>query len=77
MPVRKSLAESKTFEDEVGKDVAAVARTSVENALLFSPSGWDIYGMFPIFNEAIEKIISGQMSAQEAMEWAQAEVLKR
>jgi multiple sugar transport system substrate-binding protein len=72
MPVRKSLVESKTFEDEVGQDVAAVARASVEHALLFSPAGWDIYGTFQIFGEAVEKINSGRVSAQEAMEWAQA-----
>jgi ABC-type glycerol-3-phosphate transport system substrate-binding protein len=71
MPVRKSLAESKTFEDEVGKDVAAVARASVEYALLFSPAGWDLYGTFQIFDEAVEKINGGWLSAQEAMEWAQ------
>jgi ABC-type glycerol-3-phosphate transport system substrate-binding protein len=72
MPVRKSLVESKTFEDEVGRDVAAVARVSVEHALFLSPAAWDIYGTFQIFAEAVDKIDIGTVSAQEAMEWAQA-----
>ncbi|MBN1584389.1 MAG: extracellular solute-binding protein [Anaerolineae bacterium] len=71
MPARKSVAESKGFEDMVGKDVAAVARASVEHALFFSPAGWDIYGTFQIFNEALEKLYSGKMTAQQVMEWAQ------
>lgn len=74
MPVRSPLVESKGFEDEVGKDVAAVARSSIEHALFFSPSGWDIYGSLYFFNEAIHKVIGLGMSAQEAMEWAQQQV---
>jgi multiple sugar transport system substrate-binding protein len=71
MPARKSVADSKDFEDLVGKDVASVARMSVGHALFFSPSGWDIYGTFQIFNEALSGLYSGQMTAQQAMEWAQ------
>jgi ABC-type glycerol-3-phosphate transport system substrate-binding protein len=71
MPARKSLAESKDFEDTVGQDVSVVARASVEHALFFSPAGWDIYGTFQIFNEALEKLYSGNTTAQQAMEWAQ------
>ena len=71
MPARRSLVESEAFEDEVGKDVAAVARASIEHALLFGPAGWDIYGSFQTFNEALSMIYSGEVSAAEAMEWAQ------
>jgi ABC-type glycerol-3-phosphate transport system substrate-binding protein len=71
MPARKSIVDSKAFEEEVGQDVAQVARDSVEHALLFSPKGWDIYGTFQILNEALEKIYGGDMTAQQAMEWAQ------
>ena len=71
MPARRSVTESKEFEDQVGKDVAAVARTSIEHALFLNPSGWDIYGSFQILNEALQKVLGGTDSAQEAMEWAQ------
>jgi multiple sugar transport system substrate-binding protein len=71
VPVRKSLIASEAFENEVGADVAAVARTSVEHALLFSPAAWDIYGTFQIFNEALAKLYGGEVTALEAMSWAQ------
>lgn len=71
VPARKSVLASKAFENEVGKEVAVVARTSIEHALFFSPAGWDVYGAFQIYREAMEKIISGQTNAYEAMKWAQ------
>ena len=71
MPARKSVTESKEFEDQVGKDVAAVARMSIEHALFLDPSGWEIYGTFQILNEALRKVLGGTDSAQDAMEWAQ------
>ena len=71
MPVRKSLLESKEFEDEVGEDVAAVARYSIDHALLLSPEAWEIYGQFQTFSEALERIYAGQSTALEAMQWAQ------
>ena len=52
-------------------EVAAAARTSIEHALFLDPSGWEIYGSFQIFNEALHKVLAGTDSAQEAMEWAQ------
>jgi multiple sugar transport system substrate-binding protein len=71
MPVRKSLLESEAFEDEVGEDVAAVARHSIEHALLLSPEAWEIYGQFQTFDEALARIFSGRATALEAMQWAQ------
>lgn len=71
MPARRSVAESEAFADQVGKDVADVASRSIEHAVLFSPAGWDIYGSFQIFNEALEKIYGEEMTPLEAMAWAQ------
>ena len=71
MPVRKSVLTSEAFEDEVGEDVAAVARASIEQALFFSPEAWDVYGEFQTFNEALEKLYIGEMTATQAMQWAQ------
>jgi multiple sugar transport system substrate-binding protein len=72
MPARKSVTESQAYEDQVGKDVAAVARMSIEHALFLSPAGWDVYGTFQIFDEAVVKISNDLETAQEAMDWAQA-----
>jgi len=70
-PPRQSVIESKAFEEHAGEDVAAVARASIEHALYLSPAGWDIYGTFQIFDEAIAKVTGGTASAAEAMDWAQ------
>ena len=71
MPVRKSVLASEAFEKEVGEEMAAVARTSIEHALFLGPKAWDIYGEFQTFNEALNKLYSGEMTASEAMYWAQ------
>jgi ABC-type glycerol-3-phosphate transport system substrate-binding protein len=71
IPVRKSLLASEDFEDEVGKDVAAAARVSVDHVLLWSSEAWEIYGQFQTFDEALHMIYGGQATASEAMQWAQ------
>ncbi len=70
-PPRQSVLEDKAFEEQAGKDVAEVARASIEHALYLSPAGWDIYGTFQIFDEAIAKVTGGTATAVEAMAWAQ------
>jgi ABC-type glycerol-3-phosphate transport system substrate-binding protein len=71
MPARTSVLESEKYEDEVGQDVAAAARISVENVLLLSDEAWEIYGQFQTFNEALEQIYAGMATPYEAMQWAQ------
>ena len=71
VPARRSVLESQEFEDQVGADVAAAARASVDSVILLSAEAWEIYGQFQTFNEALNMIYSGQASAYEAMSWAQ------
>jgi len=72
MPVRQSIIDSKEFEESVGGEVAVVARASIEHALFFSPSGFDIYGSFQLFDEAINKVSAEMATVQEALDAAQA-----
>ena len=41
------------------------------NVMLLSNEAWEIYGQFQIFDEALEQIYSGKVSASQAMQWAQ------
>jgi multiple sugar transport system substrate-binding protein len=73
MPARKSLAESIAYEQQVGSDVAAVARTSVESAVLLPPRLVEFGGVWGIFWRALDAIISGRSTPEEAMINAQQE----
>ena len=70
-PARKSLAESTTYEQRVGGDVAAVARASMENALLLSPRLAEFEQALMVFGQAFDAIINERSTPQEAMIWAQ------
>ena len=70
-PARKSLAESTTYEQLVGGDVAAVARASMENTLLLSPKLAEFEQALGIFGQALDAIINQRSTPQEAMNWAQ------
>ena len=72
MPPRRSLAESKTYEQLVGEDVAAAARASMENAVLISPDAWAEFGpAMEIFEKAVGAIVEGNTTPEEAMDQAQ------
>ena len=71
VPPRQSAIESEAYAEQAGSDIAAVGRASIEHALFLSPKGWDIYGTFQIFDEAVAKVTGGTASAAEAMAWAQ------
>jgi multiple sugar transport system substrate-binding protein len=72
MPARQSLAESAAYEGLVGSQVAAVAGASMENAVLVSPwIGAEFEEAMNLFGEAIDQIVSGDATPQEAMNWAQ------
>jgi multiple sugar transport system substrate-binding protein len=67
MPARRSLAESAAFEERVGPQVAAVARASIENALIVSDMPARLEGDFEGFVEALEAILNGSTTAMEAL----------
>jgi ABC-type glycerol-3-phosphate transport system substrate-binding protein len=71
VPARRSLAESEEFERVVGKEIADVARASLDDAVLFGPTLWTHLGPdLDVFTEAVGKIVAGEMTAAEAMDWA-------
>ena len=74
MPARQSLVESALYQQQVGEGVATVAQASMENAVLFSPRVWTDFGQaMDIFEQAVEEIIKGDITLQEAMYRAQQE----
>ena len=70
-PARKSLAESAPYQEKVGSSVAAVARASMENALLLSPKLVEFEEALGIFTQALEALLDGRSTPEEAMNWAQ------
>lgn len=74
MPARKSLADSTAYEQQVGSDVAAVARASVESVMVPSPRLVEFGGVWGmIFWRALDAIIGGRSTPEEAMISAQQE----
>ena len=71
-PARRSLVESAGYEQFVGGDAAAVARQSMQGAVLLSPEMIDFIPFGAYFN-AIDAITSGRSTPQEAMTRAQQE----
>lgn len=77
-PARRSLAESQTFEQQAGADVAAAVRASLEHATIIPPDMPAMYNeLGPVWDRAIKAVLSGEASAQEALSQAQHEVEKR
>jgi maltose-binding protein MalE len=70
-PVRKSLAESADFERQVGANIAAVARASMEDALLLSPELVEFEEALTLFTRAYQTVIASTSTPEEAMSWAQ------
>jgi len=74
VPPRRSLVASKEYERLVGKEVAAAARASIEQAVFFSPRVWTRFGeAMDLFDEAVSQIIDGDVTVEEAMVQAQRE----
>jgi hypothetical protein len=73
MPARNSLAESAAYEQRVGSNVAAVARASVESAVLLSPRLVEFGGVWGILWRALDAIIGEHSTPEEAMVSAQEE----
>jgi len=72
MPARPSLAESSAFEDQVGSEVAAVARASMEHAVIVNGQGlFQFEGALEAYDDALEDILQGHATPLEAMREAQ------
>jgi ABC-type glycerol-3-phosphate transport system substrate-binding protein len=70
-PARRSLAESAEYEQSASTQVAAVVRSSMENALMLSPKLAEFEEALGLFSQAFESILNESASPQEAMSWAQ------
>lgn len=72
MPARRSLAESDLYKQQVGTEIAAVARASLEHSMLIPPRVMaQLAQTGTIFFEAVGRIVTGEASPREAMEQAQ------
>lgn len=71
IPARRSLAESKEFQDRVGAEVADAALISMQNVTLISPDLLQFQDALENFSQAVIDISHGTASAQEALDWAQ------
>jgi multiple sugar transport system substrate-binding protein len=71
MPTRRSLAESDEYAQQVGSDVAAVARASVDGVMILSPRLFQAGGWYFAFANALEDITRGDLTAEEALTRAQ------
>jgi ABC-type glycerol-3-phosphate transport system substrate-binding protein len=70
-PVRRSVVESKAFEDQVGAEVADVLKLVLEDARYFPTNLGDEIGRdFGSFQRALDKIVNQGMAPDEAMDWA-------
>jgi ABC-type glycerol-3-phosphate transport system substrate-binding protein len=72
VPTRRSLIESSAYENLVGEEVITVVRQSLEFAVPVSIWQWISLGnAINTFNQAIEDVVEGNSSPQEALDWAQ------
>jgi ABC-type glycerol-3-phosphate transport system substrate-binding protein len=72
VPTRRSLIESTAYENLVGDEVAMVVRQSLEFAVPVSIWQWISLGnAIDTFNQAIEDVVEGSATPQEALDWAQ------
>jgi multiple sugar transport system substrate-binding protein len=72
MPARKALAESSAYGQRVGQDVAAVARASMENAVLINLLAFaEFEGDMENFARAVGEVIDETSTPQAAMDWVQ------
>ena len=70
-PVRGSQLESADYEQQVGSDVAAAARASMNNSMLLSPRLAEFEQALGIFQRAVETIVTLSATPEEALIQAQ------
>lgn len=69
MPARRALAESSDYEELVGAEAAAAARSSIENALIVNPMNFGLFeGILDDYSEALSDILQGFTTPMEAMD---------
>lgn len=76
-PARRSLAESEAFREQVGEEAAAVVRASLEMDVVQLNDTAIIgflreAGFHAVYAQALQQIYSGQQTATEALQAAQA-----
>ena len=72
VPPRLSLIESDLYGQIVGDDVSLVVRQSLEFVVPISIWQWISLGSaIDTFNDAIEDVVEGRSTPQEALDWAQ------
>jgi multiple sugar transport system substrate-binding protein len=74
IPARRSLAESSEFRDQIGEEAADSVAKSIQNVTLISLDLFQFGNSLEYFSEAINVIMDGTASAQEALDWAQDQV---
>ena len=74
IPARRAIAESDEFMDQIGAEAADAAAKSIQNVTLISPDLFQFGNSLEYFSEAINDILDGTASAQEALDWAQDQV---
>lgn len=72
-PPRRSLIESEAYERSVGREAAATARSAVENVILVSAELAEYEDVLQIFYMALLGVLDGQLTADEALTFAQQE----
>jgi len=80
IPARKSQLESLEYVEAVGSEAAAVAQASMDVASLDRPAPWvygEFEGAFELWGQAVDKVISEDWLAREALDWAQQEADKQ
>ncbi len=79
IPPRRSHAESNEYEQLVGSEAAAAARHVLQNGLPWPTSRFSEITLPAVLllGEAAAKIRAGEMTSQEAMDWAQQEASRR
>jgi ABC-type glycerol-3-phosphate transport system substrate-binding protein len=75
VPTRRSLIESQVYGQIVGEDIVEVVRQSLEFAVPISIWQWISMGnAIDAFNDAIEDVVEGRSTPQEALDLAQERV---
>jgi multiple sugar transport system substrate-binding protein len=72
LPVRQSQLESKAFETAVGQEMADTARAALANADLLSPQMLQFMQAFEQYARAVDNVVRGRSSVQEALDQAQS-----
>ncbi|MBL7199500.1 MAG: sugar ABC transporter substrate-binding protein [Anaerolineae bacterium] len=71
MPARRSSIGSSAYVEQVGPEVAAVGRASIEDVLIVSSVHTQLGEAFQGYTQAVEDITSGETAPMEAMLQAQ------